>query len=285
MKDCFGYGIGYELEAYNMDLVKVKELIPNSRMIPKKKGYPIDYQKYNICEEEKITVKSDTSYGGEVISPILYDEQSVKKSIRCVLEVLKKTHAMDLDPSISSAGLHFHFGLEIFNKDYQNYYRFIKLMQAFSGEIYAFSHSPNEDLRSSISTYASPYPKMGLDHLLKKYNPFNDTQEEDVQLKAYNQMLVFASKSHMYRFTSQTIEVRTCNCPVQEKGQTELDIHLSYQQFMEYFHFYQSLLEYVSSNEYDSERIDYYYEKERANPYLEERKRKEELKRILKLEK
>ena len=285
MKDGFGYGMGYELEAYNMELVKVKELIPNSRMIPKKKGYPIDYKKYNICEEEEITVKDYTLFGGEVISPILYDEQSVKESIRCVLEVLKKTHAMDLDPSISSAGLHFHFGLEIFNRDYLNYYRFIKMMQAFSGEIYAFSHSIHEPLRSSISTYASPYPKIGLDHLLKKYNHFRDIKEEDFKGKVNSLMLAFASKSHMYRFTSQTIEVRTCNCPIQEKGQTELDINLSYQQFMEYFHFYQTLLEYVSSKQYDSERIDYYYEKERANPYLEEGKRKEELKRILKLEK
>ena len=282
MEDCFGYGMGYEIEAYNMDLWALKEQMENAFLLPKKVGYKKDCSKYLISEEEEITIKSDSFYGGEVSSPILYNQKSLQESILYVLEILQKNHARNLEPSQSSASLHFHFGLEAFQHNYQNCYRFIRFMHAFCGEIYEFSHEVNGSIRKSVYKYACPYHKDGLERTFKTYNYYQDMQEIPSRERIPAPLFAFAAKTHMYRFTKDTIEVRTCNCPIPPTKE-DFNIKASYEQFMRYFSFYQKLIEYISSNQFDQELIDYYYEKERKNPYIADKQRLTSLKRILKI--
>ena len=282
MADCFGYGMGYEIEAYNMDLWALKEQMENAFLLPKKVGYKKNFSKYLISEEEDITIKSDSFYGGEVSSPILYNQKSLQESILYVLEILQKNHARNLDSFHSSASLHFHFGLEAFQHNYQNCYRFIKFMHAFCGEIYEYSHEENGSIRRSVYKYASPYLKEELDRLFQRLNNFQDMQEIPSRGRIPAPLFPFASKTHMYRFTKNTIEVRTCNCPIPPTKE-DFNIKASYEQFMRYFSFYQKLIEYISSNQFDQELIDYYYEKERENPYIADKQRLTSLKRILKI--
>lgn len=279
----FGYGIGYELEAYQMSLLKVKSLMDNAELQRKKVGKTLNYQKYNILDETDVTKQQETIIGGEIISPILYDEDSLKESISYVLDILKKTNACNIEASKSSAGLHFHFGLEALKNEYQYYYKLIKFMSAFSGEIYHYSHSPLEGLRISIHEYATPYPKAMLDHLFKVYNHFKNLDDNTYESRTVNPLLLFFSKSHMFRFTEETLEFRTCNCPLIPCD--NFDVQASYFQFLEYFSFYQKLIKYITSLDFDAELINYYYEKERNNPYNLDKERHEVIKKILKLEK
>ena len=285
MSKQFGYGIGYELEAYQMNLLKVRALIKDSEFHPKKAGRTLDYRKYNILDERDITVNNDSLCGGEVVSPIIYDEESLLNSICYVLDVLKEAKACNLDYTKSYAGLHFHFGLETLNRDYQQYSKIIKFMHAFSGEIYDHSHSPSEELRAGVYEYARPYQKYTLDYILKKYHHFKNMRDDTLEVNSNNPFIIFSSKSYMYRFTSDTIEFRTCNSPLIGGGTDTFDKEKSFEQFREYFTFFQKVIEYMNSPDFDMDLIDYYYEIDRSNLYLPIKTRSEEIKRILKLEK
>lgn len=285
MSNSFKYGLGYELEAYKMKLIKVKKIMKDAEFHRKRMGSSLNYQKYNILDEADITEIKDTLYGGEIISPILYDEEALKNSIDYVLKILKKTNACNLEESRSFAGLHFHFGLEALNNNFQNYYHLIKFMSAFSGEIYYYSHSPYEGLRISIHEYAKPYPKAILDNFLEKYKNLEFRVDNTFAKKANNPLLLFSSKSHMYRFTDNTVEFRTCNCPLIPCENETFDVQKSYMQFLDYVTFYQKIIKYLTSNNLDLEMINYYYELERNNPFVLDKKRHEDIKKILKLEK
>ena len=86
MNKDFGYGMGYELETYGIILKKASALIPNSSLYTKESHEYLDYSKYNITNEIDLT--DELLCGGEIISPIIYNEIELEKSIKLVLDVL-----------------------------------------------------------------------------------------------------------------------------------------------------------------------------------------------------
>ncbi len=284
MDNSFEYGLGYELEAYKMNLLQVKALMKDAELHSKKSGKVLDYTKYNILDESDITKIDDTLQGGEIVSPIIYNQQDLEESICYVLNILKKAKACNLDSNHSHAGLHFHFGLESLYNDYQNYYRLIKFMYAFSGEVFAHSHNQNEGLRISVHQYANPYPKQILDYLFTTYQDFKFLDANSLDIKYKNPLICFSSKGHMYRFTEQTIEFRTCNTPLIPAKDDTFNILESYYQFILYVSLYQKIIQYITSKDFDMELINHYYKLERNNPFLYEKDRLEVFNRLLKLE-
>ena len=276
MERQFGYGIGYELEVYGIQLEKVQELLTGSILNKKKTSDFLDYTKYNIMQEIEIT--DIFQRGGEIISPILYSEEELKKSISKVLDIVSITGGYDRNKSNSGASLHFHFGIEVLENNKKYYIRLIKLLKAYEGEIFNHSRAENDDLRKIICTFSRPYPQQKFNDIiqyLKDNNP-----------KYNNIPACLSSKKYMFRLGKNSFEFRTCNNPLVDndsiKKESLFNYEKSYQQFLTYFNMWKRLLEYIKSPEYDDDRIDYYCQLVRDNQYVSIPEREKEFIKILK---
>ena len=276
MNKDFGYGMGYELETYGIILKKASALIPNSSLYTKESHEYLDYSKYNITNEIDLT--DELLCGGEVISPIIYNEIELENSIKLVLDVLEKTKAYDRVKRNSSASLHFHFGLEVLEKNKEYFIRLIKFLKAFEGEIYEYSHAEGDELRRTIGIFARPYHRKVVEEIIKYF------ENSEPNYKGINEYL--SLKKYMFRLGRKTIEFRTCNNPLVDNEiiSTDklFDYEKSYEQFFAYFHMWQNILIYIKSSNYEKDLIESYYENMRENPYQVIKERERVFKRIIK---
>ena len=134
---------GVEIEYRDLSRVKVTKFIQE---------YFPDWK----SEKEDAIIKSSINpkLGGEIISPILKDNEKTWHDITIICKYLVDNQASSLN-----TGAHIHIGSGIFQNDPQIFFRFIKLWCAYEHIIYRFSHGEYCYARDSLFTYAPPVSK------------------------------------------------------------------------------------------------------------------------------
>jgi len=98
--------------------------------------------------------KSDGSLksGGEVVSPLLYDDAKSWIELKSICEYLKKKRAN----TFNNAGGHIHVGAHILGKNIDNWMQFLKLYAAYESIIFRFSYGDKNTARHGMLRYAFP---------------------------------------------------------------------------------------------------------------------------------
>lgn len=91
-------------------------------------------------------------YGGEIVSPILYDYDSTYNEITTACNIIKNNKGFVNE----LCGGHIHIGSQIFGYNKMYWSRFIKMWMCYEDIIFRFSAGEDTQLRNGIYTHAKP---------------------------------------------------------------------------------------------------------------------------------
>ncbi len=215
---------GYELEFCGPFLCDLAEFLGVS---VKSKTSKINYQNFNLMKEVGIT--NERLEGGELISPIYTDLQLCLKELKDKLIFLKDNGAY-IPLNSSMTGFHIHVGKDILTNQ-KHYEQLLKFLYAFEYEIYEFA-SYGKIIRSNFWNNAHPLY-------------FNDII---CFLANYPSTTIFSSKKNAFRIARETYELRYFNSS------------LVYSELESALYFATQLSQYVVSDNFDTERIERYFQ-------------------------
>ena len=101
-------------------------------------------------------IDASLKFGGEVTSPILFDEKENWQELKQVCQFLQKHHANTLD---NAAG-HIHIGTHLIGNDVKAWQTFLKLYTAYESIIFRFAYGDKINARKKIFNYAEPISDM-----------------------------------------------------------------------------------------------------------------------------
>ena len=146
-------------------------------------------------------------YGGEVISPVLWDRKEDWMQLKQICELLKDNNAKNLGKSAA----HIHFDSTIF-KDYDQIIRILKLWCVYEDVIYRFSSGFDEHLRPVVQQYAMPCGNKFRSLINSVYAADYEKLKRNLKIaKTYG-----ISFFHMDEYNKDTIEIRTPNGTLDE---------------------------------------------------------------------
>ena len=189
-------------------------------------------------------LKHDASlkFGGEINSPILTDNISswIQLDEICLI--------VDRYAKISTmAGGHIHFGTQILGDDINNWLNFLKLWSAYENIIFRFCYGNFLDARKSINFYAKPVALLFKD---KFYDIKTDNINDIPKCFSSRYQAVNFKKIEDTKFKeNNTIEFRCPNASLQSVV------------WQNNINFLAKLILYCQSNNYDEEKILYYFKK------------------------
>lgn len=147
------------VEIINFDLVyRTKLNLPDELSF----GVEIEYEHFpkkiidrfirsNFCNWES---KEETTVnkGGEVTSPVLYDEVKYWKELQQICKYLRRKKVS----TVGRTGGHVHIGANILEENYHNWIRFLKIYMLYEHIIFHFVYGDKIIERSVIKTFACP---------------------------------------------------------------------------------------------------------------------------------
>ncbi len=103
---------------------------------------------------DKWLSKEDASltFGGEVISPIMHDQEKNWQEIKKICNYLKKRKVI----TTGNAGGHIHIGAHILKDDYNTWRKFIKTYTLYEDVLFRFLYGDKISPRCFINKYARP---------------------------------------------------------------------------------------------------------------------------------
>lgn len=125
-------------------------------------GCEIEYERVNRAKVDKFIQtnlpmwesKKDgsLSYGGEITSPIMVDNEKNFNDLKKVCDFLKSNRA----DTFHNAGGHIHVGAKLLGEDVDAWRLFLKLYTAYENILFRFSYGDKDSGRSKILQYAKP---------------------------------------------------------------------------------------------------------------------------------
>ena len=214
-------------------------------------------EKFNLDWKYVLDISvSNTHFGGELTSPIMYNKKEYWEEIKLVLKMMKNFNAGIND----DCAAHIHVGSDIYGEDIYKYYYMLKTWAIFEKEIMQFGYGEFDHLRENYRIFSIPIRSevLAYDTLIKII--INDNISFLDKIKEISDYI------SIFRNTSinldnikdkdivdkNTIEIRVFNGtlnPVIWQNNINFVIH-----FLDYF-----------NKDYDKEIIDYYFKKSRDN--------------------
>lgn len=191
---------GLEIEFENADYDNVLESMNN---------YPTWSQEYDLSVSHS---SLDKVAGGEIISPVLQNNETTWKELKEVCTMLEKHGAK---AGIFSAG-HIHIGSQILGSDINDWLTFVKLWAVYEKVVYRFAYGERNKHRPLIDFYAKPLTlscTKEFDKLLKDKTDINDLYDLKMALLSdKNRGLNFQNVITGTRYMKEnTIEMRNPN--------------------------------------------------------------------------
>lgn len=193
----------------------------------------------SIKEDAIIKSTNNSLIGGEIVSPILHDNELTWKIIKKICQFL-----IDNNASCLNTGAHIHIGANIFENNSKYLLRFIKFWCAYEHIIYRFSYGEYIYARDTLFSYSPPVNK----ELKFLINTLKLTYQDDFNYLI--NVLNLGKKrglnlSNINKNTNKnTVEFR---CP-----NGTFNAFILHNNFM----FFKRLLEYAKSSNFDEELID-----------------------------
>ena len=131
--------IGLELEYENLAKKVVDEYVGNN------------FKKWRSSTDGTVMSNEDMS-GGEIISPILYDNVITWFELEKICQFLQKNKAT----ASECAGGHVHIGTNILDTDIENWLTFLKIYVVYEHVLFRFFYGDKLNGRSLIDKYAPP---------------------------------------------------------------------------------------------------------------------------------
>lgn len=137
------FGVEIEFENAKLDYVDKKLINAQTRKL-------LD-SKWKLKQDDSLYMyKGNKDMGGELISPVLIDEENTYKQIRNACHIIKS-----LGGTITQrCGGHIHVGSNLLEDDIKNYLRLARLWTVFEDEIIRFGFGEDELSRETMSFYA-----------------------------------------------------------------------------------------------------------------------------------
>ena len=208
-----------------------------------------NFKGWNYQKDISVT---DTSFGGEVVSPILDNTRKSWEELKSILCMLKDNGAGIND----SCASHIHIGSSLINNDTLVYYYMLKMWSIFEREILQFSYGDKNYIRSGINLFSCPIKSdiVHYNYLIKKI-----IKEDDSFLTSLNGIykLLGGCRNRCINLENikesnvvdkNTIEFRSFNGTLDECiWQNNINFVVN---FLNYF-----------NKDYDKELIDYYFKR------------------------
>lgn len=228
---------GIEIEFENVNLDKIKGL-----------------SKWSLKKDDSVTIDN---IGGEIISPILIDNEDTWKDIDSKCKYLKNKKAIVTEKT----GSHIHIGSQILENNPDHIRKFLKLWEAFENIIYYFSYGEDVVSRYSVKKYSRP--------ICNDLYKIRNSKKGYKQLKSYYDWYHFFKKQNFNKETginfrnykgyemdeNNTIEIR---CP-----NGTLDSRI----WQNNINFFTKLMKCVTKENFDEDLIDYYLSKKGYEEY------------------
>ena len=190
-------------------------------------------------------------YGGELVSPILYDKEETWLD----LDKICKTLLMLKATAEEKAAGHIHFGSQIIGNDYKHWVNLIKLWTFYENIIYRFSFGEQTKGRDLLKTYAYPESR-NFKFLLDFLNKYNNTELLITKLRKRRKVgISFAYVSSGKFAKYNTLEVR---CP---------NMSFNSAIWQNNVNFFAKLFLYCKSNNFDEEFINQKLKKYKYKDY------------------
>lgn len=139
---------GAEIEYEDADISKVHSFVKNSMG-----GVAFDYNG-SLFNKDLWFSKKDGSlhHGGEVVSPIMYDNKKYWLELKQICEFLKEIKAT----THKECAGHIHFGANIFGNDYDSWRRFLKIYTIYENVLFRFGYGQHSSARRRIHYFSAP---------------------------------------------------------------------------------------------------------------------------------
>lgn len=204
-----------------------------------------EYTKWNCVHENTVQYNDyeGNVYGGEVTSPIMFNDIDCFKSLKKICDILNNTK--DLTTNFR-CGMHVHVDRTIYKNNAITFLKLLKMWMIFEDVIYKFSYGEKEKARALIYEFAKPlnekiYNELGIISRIEGDN-FQDVISP---FKRKDLGLTFFNTKKSYQAVKNTIEARMFN------GTTNEVI------IQNNINFIINFLLYIVSDNYDEEYIDY----------------------------
>ena len=204
-----------------------------------------EYLKWNCVHEGTVQYidDDDNIYGGELTSPILFNDINCFKALKKACELLNSIK--DLTTNFR-CGLHIHVDRTIYGNDAKTFIRLLKTWMIFENVIYRFASGESERLRSLVKEYARPINKQ----VYKELEQISKVKEDNFNevIKTFRKKyygITFFNTQKSYQAVKNTFEIRMFN------GTTDPTI------IQNDINFITNFLLYMINENYDEEYIDY----------------------------
>lgn len=228
-------------------------------------GIEIEFENVDLDDIKKIdkwTLKKDDTVtkgnvGGELISPILVDNEETWKQIDNNCRYLKNKNAL----TTSKTGSHIHIGSQILKENPNNIRKFLKTWELFENVIFYFAYGKDTMPRLSLMEQARPISrdlyrirnsKNGYSQFGSYYDWYHFFQKKKFDKHAG---INFMNYKGYEMDEKNTIEIR---CP---NGTLDAAI------WQNNINFFTTLLCKVTEPNFDEQLIDYYLDKKSAEEY------------------
>ena len=156
-------------------------------------------------------------FGGEVISPILRDNEKTWQDIKKICTFLRRRRVVTSD----NAGGHIHVGAQILGDDHSKWRKFVKTYAVYEDVLFRFLYGDKLTARKSLKKYAPPIAKAifwQIDDINKAKDIFDirDGLPLESRAQAVNFTNVKFHKLDDQVRTKNTVEFRCPNSTVEE---------------------------------------------------------------------
>ncbi|MEG0025777.1 MAG: amidoligase family protein [Bacilli bacterium] len=198
----FGIEIEFEEAMYNIIQLRLNEI----REI-RKWQLTIDNSIYN----------NNLLLGGEIISPICYDEKKTWQELKTICTILKNNRAQ---ANFQSGG-HIHLGSQILGNDVQSWINFVKIWIVYEKVIFKFGYGIKKEPRPFIETTAGPI-SLQLHYIINKQNQLKELNKLDYLtfidlIKNKKHQAINFNNINDYKIKKDnTVELRSPNGSIEE---------------------------------------------------------------------
>ena len=254
LKDLFDKINGYYLEYRNKLNVSNKGSIGCEIEFENKKKNLLTPQEeidYEIQPGWILREDGSLKHGGEIISPIFYNNVSSWENFKKIFDLFDEKHCIR-----STCSSHVHIGVPLLGSKPNSWNNFLRLWSVYENIIYRFCYGEYINPRSSIGKYAFPIAgKIDncLDNIQKEYSdyydptkimPLKEYEFKSKLLKSRYSAVNFLNVSNLTRFGEyNTLEFRVANGCLNP---------IVWQNFI---NLYLSMLEYSKSNLFDMDTV------------------------------
>lgn len=141
---------GVEIEFENAKLSTLEQKITLSKM------NNLISNDWKLKQDDSLVENSKKGFGGELVSPVLNDQQEAYKQIRNACHIIETSDGKATD----RCGGHIHIGSNLLEDDIKNYLRLARLWTVFENEIVRFGLGTDELPRESMAYYAQSSAKL-----------------------------------------------------------------------------------------------------------------------------